>query len=113
MSEATKMIMSSAGSARNPTIISGRERYEAPGRGEQPDECDRVGDAREGQPGAHRGNDAGGYHHRAEGDVGSEAKELRGIRGNHGVLVKELANAAVREPDAGCAAVLQPRAALI
>ena len=89
------------------------ERQEDPCRGEQTHERDGIGRDREWQSRAHRGNDAGGDHHRAEHDVGRHAKERGRTFGDHGVLVKELANAAVGQPEARCATVLQPRATLV
>ena len=52
-------------------------------------------------------------HHRAEDDVGRYAKQRRSILRDHRVLVEELANAAVGQPDARRTSVLQPRPTLI
>src|SRR5262249_21854509 len=62
---------------------------------------------------AHRRHDRRDEHHRPEHDIGREPEEGGSARGHHRVLVQELADAAVREPDARRLAGLQPGAALI
>ena len=121
------MTISSAGSARKPTIISRRApsvpkavpiSIAASDRktravASSPTSAMASAAIVKRQARAHRGNDAGGDHHRAKDDVGRDAKEAGGALGDHRVLVKELANAAVGKPDARGASVLQPRAALV
>src|SRR5437764_5393773 len=61
----------------------------------------------------HRWNDSGSNDHRGEHDVGCHAKQCGSVVREDGLLVKELANPTVGEPDARCPTVLQPGAALI
>ena len=89
------------------------ERHEDARHGEKPHERDGIGDLREGQPRTHRGNDARGHYHGGKDDIGRQAKEPGGSSGDDGILVKELAYAAVRLPQARRTAVLEPRAALV
>ena len=93
ISEATKITISSAGSARKPTIISRRapmraeggadvhrrERQEHTGGREQTDQRDGVGRRSERQARAHRRDDGRGHDHGAEHDVGSEIEQARGV----------------------------------
>ncbi len=127
MSEATKMTISSAGSARNPTIISRRapsvpkavpmsiaaSAKNTRAVASRPTSAIASAALVNGSSRAHRGNDRGGEHHRAEHDVGRHAKQRRCVLGDHRILVKELANAAVGQPEARRATVLQPRATLV
>src|SRR5271165_2699442 len=126
ISDATKITMSSAGSARNPTIISRRaprvpngvpismaaSEMKTRGR-EQAHERDRVRRGCERQARAHRRNDRRGRHHRPEHDVGRETEQRGSAGGDDRILVKQLANPAIDLQHARCAAVLQPGAALI
>ena len=127
ISEATKITMSNAGSARNPTIISRR----APSvpkavpmsiaasdrntRAVASSPTSAIASAAivNGSPVPIEGMITAATHHRAEHDVGRDAKQRRRVRGDHRVLVKELANAAIGQPQARGATVLQPCAALV
>ena len=127
VSETTKITTSSAGSARNPIIISRRAPMRAEGCAhvhggqgqkyprcrQQADQRDRVGGLGERQAGRDRRDDRRRGHHGAEDHVGREPEQPRGVLGDHRILVEQLADFAVRLQKAGRGLVLQPRAALI
>ena len=127
MSEAVKSVISIAGSARKPIIISRRapsvpkdvpmsiagERHEHAREREETDQRDHVRGGRERQIGREHRHDAHREPHAAEEHVRRRAKERRGVVREHRVLVKELVQHPVRLQDARAAPVLQPRAALV
>ena len=124
ISEATKITISSAGSARKPTIIS-RRAPSVPNavptsiaasdmntRAVANSPTSAMASAAGERKRAHRRNDRRGDDHRAEDHVRRGAEQRRGILREHGVLVEQLVDRAVRQPQAGCSAVLKPGAAL-
>ena len=93
--------------------IHRRERHEHARRGEQADERDGIGGPRERQRVPIEGMIAAARTIVPNTTYGRDAKQRRGVRREHGVLVEELADAAIRQQQRRRRLVLQPGAALV
>ena len=114
ISEATKMTISSAGSARKPIIISRRapsvpkavpmsiaaSDMNTRAIASRPTSAMASAARTEWQARAHRRNDRGRRNHRAEHDVRRHAEQRRRVLRDHGVLVEQLADAVIRQQQA-------------